>query len=68
MKEYTVKLDGQQFESLKSFLERSTMSGKEVQSFMSVVNAINQAERLADQTKVEYNLDKNKAPSPPNKR
>jgi tRNA C32,U32 (ribose-2'-O)-methylase TrmJ len=64
MKQYNIKLNKQQLESLKSFLERANMSGREVQSFMYVVNAINEAERLADQPRLKSKQNKNKiAPS-----
>jgi hypothetical protein len=63
MKQYNIKLNKQQLESLKSFLERTNMSGREVQSFISVVNAVNEAERFADQPRAKSNLNKNKAPS-----
>jgi hypothetical protein len=60
MKQYNIKLNKQQLESLKSFLERTNMSGREVQSFISVVNAINEAERLADQQRFKSKQNKNK--------
>lgn len=64
MKQYNIKLNKQQLESLKSFLERTNMSGREIQSFMSVVNAVNEAERLADQPRFKSKQNKNKiAPS-----
>ena len=63
MKQYNIKLNKQQLESLKSFLERTNMSGREVQSFISLVNAVNEAERLADQPKFKPNQNKNKIAS-----
>jgi hypothetical protein len=60
MKQYNIKLNKQQLESLKSFLERTNMSGREVQSFISVVNAVNEAERLADQQRFKSKQNKNK--------
>ena len=45
MKKYNIKLDKTELDSLKLFIERTNISGREVQSFMSVVQAINEAER-----------------------
>jgi tRNA C32,U32 (ribose-2'-O)-methylase TrmJ len=58
MKKYNIKLDKQQMAALKSFIERTELSGREVQVFMSVVQAINEAERIFDSPKNKKNIPK----------
>lgn len=44
-----IKLDDQQLQYLKSFLDRTELRGRETGIFFSLVNAINGAEKSHDQ-------------------
>jgi len=44
MKKYIIELNSQEMLSLKSFVERTELRGREVPSFVSLINAINSSE------------------------
>ena len=44
MKKYIIELNSQELLSLKSFMERTELRGREVPSFISLINAINSSE------------------------
>ena len=58
MKQYNIKLNKVQLDSLKSFLERSNLSGREIQSFISIVQAVNDAEKIGNSPKIKRNIQK----------
>jgi hypothetical protein len=55
MKKYNIKLNQLEFDSIKTFMERTSLSGNEIQVFMSVVSAINEADNLANKVKIKNN-------------
>lgn len=60
MKKYNIKLNQVEFDSIKTFMERTSLSGNEIQVFMSVVSAINEADKTANKTKVKNSNSKPK--------
>jgi hypothetical protein len=44
MKKYIIELNSQEMLSLKSFMERTELRGREVPGFISLINAINSSE------------------------
>lgn len=56
MKTYNLVLNETQLSSLKSFMERTELNGREVHLFVNLVQAINECEKAAE-TNISINAD-----------